>query len=221
MGEEFVRRVSVVGNVPQSGDVIIADDFESTFRWTSAGDGNGAASKSSTESFSLANAMKFISDTGTPAADQKVEASRFIYLPPARKIQCAVNFWSADLDTLKTLFCEIIWYDKTNKHTAKITYDPQDFQTYLNQTGGNLAIANSARQLRASTWHRMAFQIDFLTGKYISAIMDAQKFDVSALNFPVSSSSINSSLFFQIRMVINTAASQIAFFDDFLILTTL
>lgn len=221
MGEEYTRRVTVVGSVTQQGDVVYADDFESTFRWTSSGDGTGNVSKSSSKSLSLANSMQAASDTGTPAPGQIATGIRRIHLPAPSKLQCGVSFFSTSIATIRKIILAIVWLDGTNVHTSRITYNGIDFKTYINQSSGDLAIANSALELRINTWHRMSFQLDFRTKKYISAIMDSQKFDISTLSYPTSANTNPGVLEIHAQMEIDTATTQIVYFDDVLLLTTI
>lgn len=217
MGQEYIRRVSVIGNVPQQGDVIYADDFESTYRWLTTASGNGTAVKSSSDSLSLANSLLMTSDTAAPADNQTVMARRRLFLPQSAQISFGVSFSSTALRELERVQLRAIWLDGVNQNVATIAYLRLGTQIQIFTDSGTQIIPNSVLSLSRWSWHRLSFSINFLTRQYINVKLDNRLYDVSALSYAFLPDSSASLLDIEILMQINTAASQFINFDDVLI----
>ena len=82
MGQEYTRRVSVVGSAAIQGPILLYDGFEDLFKWGSAGTGNGGAAKSTGDAYTGGASMLIDTDDGTPAANQSANASLQTFILP-------------------------------------------------------------------------------------------------------------------------------------------
>jgi len=218
MGEEYTRRVTVVGSLPVEGSLIFHDDFESTFRWASAAEGNGAATKSATRSRSKANSMKLTTDSGTPASGQTCEGKIQLALPPSQRVQCVAYFRIDTLTSFATLTQRLEFFDGVNKLSAGIRMDVTNEILQSRSAGGWANITGSDIDINTGGWNRFAFTIDYQTSKYISADINHLRLDLSAVELVSSASAVAGKLdyFFGIT---NDGANQItAYIDDGILL---
>lgn len=184
MGQEDVRRVTVVGEVPVQGAIVLFDDLEGLFKWGTAGAGDGAATKVTTKAFRGSASMKLTTDSGTPAAAQSVNASlnTFILPPQVYEVSCVFQI---DDTSVATEF-EILVYVNTGSELYKwgVRWDGVNGQLDARTANGSwTAIAGSDTTLADDSWHFLSYSFDFLNKKYVDAILNRDKFDISALGY--------------------------------------
>jgi hypothetical protein len=183
MGEEFVRRIMVLGSVPSLGPVILFDDIEGLFKWNGAGtDVLYTVAKDSTVAYNDSASLKIKTDTGSPAEDDYVDATRFCFERPGRRCRIELLFMLTAYQNSKLTRFRFESDDLSSFITAEVVYQAATRQWYyLNSVGGLSLIPGSAFTLGDLRWHRLLFEFDMAAGRYLWFECDNFKFDMSAL----------------------------------------
>lgn len=220
MGEENVRRIMVLGEVPTMGPVVMYDNLEDVFKWTITGNaGDFAGTKDTTTVYNGGASMKLLTRiTGAQAADY-VQGLRTSFQRPGKRyaIECIWRPESATLISWVTFEFNIL--DGGFRHQGSIICDVEGARWYYRRSdGGEVELPDSPGTPAHQTWHRLRLEFDESTGKYIKLIADGKEVDMSALSYQkgVNVSPVKFEWFVKVVNVTTIAAEM--YVDDVLIM---
>lgn len=185
MSREYTRLISVVGNVPAHGPIVLYDDFEHLLKWTKyLGEGDSVFELDPSFSFSK-NQSLHIKTRTTDAAENDIIGARLLsYIPPSKRLNLSTHFSCPDYTLIKLLQFWFILFDGTNKHHSLLqlkTATP--IWQYRDSIGTAIDVPDSGLLPFDNAWHRIQLLADLNTHKYIHMILDNNLFDLSALTY--------------------------------------
>ncbi len=182
MGKEYTRPVTVLGNIPVSGQVIFQDDFEGLLQWVQeAGDGDSIFELDPSLAFSGNQSLHMKTRTVDAAPRDVIRAIRLIHCLPSKFITLACRFYIPIFGVTDHSYIRLQFYDGANVRTAQIFFYPQTPEwKFLNSGETETIIPDSDIPLSAYVWHYAILRINFNTGYYTSLQVDHLHFDLSA-----------------------------------------
>ncbi len=183
MGEEYTRRISILGNIPALGPVSLFDDLLDPLKWTESGTGGDTIFELDPSfSFSGKNSLHLKTRTAGAAQNDTITASRLVHIPPSKKVIASSVFYIPSKTAVLFMSFEFIYYDGTNHHTANILYYPGTPNwRYADADAGYTAIPDSGNQLLITAWHRLTFGIDFNNDLYGLVKINGRTFNLAAI----------------------------------------
>lgn len=183
MGKEYIRRVSIVGESPIAGEIVIYDGFEDLFKWISTGDGNGAATKDNTLAFTANASMKLLSDSGAPAEDQAVAANIRAMVIPGAIYDFQLDFRFQNVTHVKSFLFYVDYQTPSDRVIMGLNFLPGTPQWQYRSTDAAWATLTGMTQtIEPTYWNRIAFGLNLNTGAYIDCILNDQTYDLSMLS---------------------------------------
>lgn len=219
MGEEYVRKVMVLGQVPLLGPVVLYDDIEGLLKWAKGGTGgDDTLEKDATVAYNGLASLHAKTRATNPAADDFVTALRHAYQRPGKRYRLELLWNFALSANAKNVRFRVLLYDGTYLHTIELAYlPPNNKWQYLNSAGAMADVTDGAQALTEAAWHRVMFEWDENAGKYLNFVSDGLELDLSAVEYYKAA---NASAVRQTVMIYVTAVAGIppeAWFDDVLL----
>jgi len=220
MGEEYIRRVMVLGEVPSLGPVIVFDDIEDLLKWAKGeGVGDSVFEKDITYAYNGSACLHMKTRTTDAAALDQIDAHRFVAERPGRRYRYEI-FWRFP-DRAKTLE---VWFDSEivgagNIYRAGVQYLPNaNVWAYQDAGGTFVQVPGSAQKLEPLGWHRLTFEFDLSKEKYIKMVSDGLEIDMKDLALYSVSSDLGHYMKVFVRLVTSGAAAAEMYFDDVLVM---
>lgn len=218
MGQENIRKVSVVGSTDIGGELVFFDGFEDLFSWISSADGDGAATKDTATALTGDASMKMLSDSGSPSDGQNVQATRRAFVIPGATYDIQFDFRLLDVSDFKSIEFYINYFGNTTQFVMGIKYlPPTDAWQYRSTTAAWASISGFSQTIPDTFWNRLRLGIDLNTGTYIDLYVNDNTADLSTLTSTgtASSGGARANYFFQ---ALTEGANQFqANIDNFLI----
>lgn len=190
MGREYTRDLSILGNIPKAGPIILQDDFEEHLKWTKGG-GAGAGGDAI---FELCDTVAYYGNnsllmqtrtTGTTDGDI-IHAERYVPLLPSLKLNMfgLVRMDSSDPVSKYWAFSFLVANGSTHRE-GKVRYDFANTKwQYLDAPASWVDIPGGAIGFQTYAFNRMALSLDFLNENYISFTWNQHIFSLA--NIPLS-----------------------------------
>lgn len=189
MGEEYQRKIYVVGQTVLGGPVILADGIEDRMNWGKSGTGaDFDVTRDTTGSCSGAAQMKMVSRVTDPAEGDHVAAQLSTHFGVTRKVlfDCRFRFQSK-VNTRGLTFC-LHYYGPLGQKDSYLRYAPSEarWEYYEPGEGQYDPIPGGGYELQQGAWHRVRFEIDFSGLTYGYLMADSVLMDISdlVLNYP-------------------------------------
>lgn len=162
MGEEYIRRIMVLGEVPSLGPVMMFDNMEDLLKWTKSGTGgDDLLEKSATVAFNGSASLHIKTRVTNAAADDLVKASRNFYQRPGQRYSLESIFMVAVNANCKVVDFEFSIMDGVTRHYPGVRYDPVNGK-WQYRTGATAYsdVPGGAHDLAENRWHRLKFKVD-------------------------------------------------------------
>jgi len=220
MGEEYIRRIMVLGSVPSLGPVILFDDIEGLLKWVASGTGTGyVVEKLTTAAYNGSACLHVKTRTVGASADDIVVATRSFFRRPGLRYRVESLFEILVNSNCKLCDFEVYLYDGTARHAPGVRYDVvnQKWQyrtgiaTYTDVPGGS-------QNLEGADWHRVLFEFDEARGVLTRLICDG--LELSGLNLGYYRSSAVGGVYCLLNLSIGSVSTTPpeAYFDDVLVM---
>jgi len=220
MGEEFVRRIMVLGDVPSLGPVIVFDDMEFLLKWTKSGTGGDSLlEKSATVAYNKDASLHLKTRTTNGVEGDAEVASRVLYQRSGKRyaFEC---IWMPDAaaGAKETIF-EADIYDGALLHQVALKYDKvNDKWLYFAAGPAFTDVPGGAQSLQTGTWHRLRFEFDEASGLMRKMESDALLVDMSTLSYYSTASVVAVRLHCKITVVAGATPPGEVYVDDVLVM---
>lgn len=220
MGEEYVRRIMVLGEVAPLGPVVLSDDIEGVLKWTKDdGTGDSVFEKCATVAYNGSASLHMKTKTTGAAADDIIGARRYSFQRPGKRYRLEVIFRIEDRSDMKSCGFVVWLYDGTYQHTVALNYDSQNGKwqywgsddSYHDVTGGSQSLFQVA-------WHRLLMEYDEAKGEYVRMQCDGLGVDLSGVAYAKSSNTTGLRQTVKFQIITQGAAPAEAYFDDVLLM---
>lgn len=220
MGEEFLRRIMVLGSVPSLGPVVLFDDMEDLLKWVETGTGGDSVfEKSATVAYNKAASLHMKSRTTDAAEDDTVTANRYCYARPGNRYRFEVIYTTENVAACKSLDFRIQYYDGTNLHDVLVRYNSSLAKWQYMNTGGTFSdFSGGTQQLDQDAWHRVLFEVDLDSGEITRLVSDG--LELSGLELGIYESASATAQHVVVSMTGTTAGGAACehYFDDLLVM---
>lgn len=220
MGEQWIRRVMVLGSVPSLGPVMLFDDIEDLLKWSKTGTGaDYVVEKSATVAYNGSACLHMQPKATSPADGDVVSAYRDLYQRPGKRYRVEM-IWRFEVETTLQYarFSQTIW-DGTNKHEVEVRFDAiaQKWQ-YLNSGGTWSDVIGGAQRLNNVAWHRMMIEFDESAGEFIQLVSDSLEMSLSGIKYKQAGDGVPVR-YRSLVEIENTAAGRAeVYLDDYLVM---
>lgn len=224
MGREYERTTKVISTIPQPVGTYLFDDFEPTlFKWKgSARNASGAFARDTAQAFNGEASMKLDTGATSPASGDWVRCFRDIASAPVKKVRASMLI----LQTVQTasLWEELLlgWENYGDLRDFRIRWNPrtQDLQ-YWGSDGAWHDVPGQPPYppvVISDRWAQMQLIVDVLEEKYLEAIINTQRWDLSGLDVYIGEGEVDGSyvLRFTVGLVTNANARAVINIDDVL-----
>jgi hypothetical protein len=218
VGEEFVRRIMVLGSVPSLGPVILFDDMEDLFKWTAGGTGGDVVhQKLTTDAFNGSACLHMKTRATGATAGDILTSQRYIFQRPGKRYQVECIFKLTDTTKVRGFDVGVVLFDGIYSHSGIFRYSGANsrWEYYVIGTGW-VAVPGGSQDLGDAVWHRMALSFDENSGKFLSLVCDGKVVDVSSISYSQSGVVGSVYAFFYIGLTAETTTPPEAFVDDVL-----
>lgn len=216
--EELAARLGSISTFDRRGEIIFKEDFENgnLKTWTSGtltGSGTGGeATISNAKSLSGQRSCRIT--TGNVSGDDWTIKRRIIVPFVSRfGLELASILPSSNLGYFRM---DLVYYTGTVYYAGGLYYDGTNLKYY--NTGGTYTTIEALALNTGSIFHRFKLVLDFLTHKYVRAIVDNNFYDLSSYLLYTTASANSPYLDIQI-LVANGAAANVSFYVDDIIVT--
>jgi hypothetical protein len=220
MGQEYLRRIMVLGSVPSLGPVMLFDDIEDLFKWTGAGTGaDFVVEKSATVAYNGSASLHVKTRATAPAANDVVNAYRDLFQRPGKRysVECLFRF-EVEASTKYVTWYFTVW-DGATKHEISVRYDVvNQIWQYMDSAGSYQDITGSDQRLNNVAWHRMSFEVDEVKKEYRKLVSDSGEFSLADLSYKSAANTDPIRMRALVEVTANSADKPDAYFDDFLVM---
>ncbi len=184
MAKEYIRPVTLLGQIPFANRVVLSDDFESLLHWSHDGTGGDYVLELDPSLSKHGNQSLYMKTRTTlHAEDDTVGARRNVHLLPTKVLTLLCNFLIPDGTKTKAMEYTFDWYDGTLIHNAAIIYTLADHQwKYYGSGEAYVNIPDANVPLQDGTFHLLKLDINLGNDTYISLQIDHMIYDLSALS---------------------------------------
>ena len=175
MPVEYQRLVTVVGNTPIGGRVVLVEGFEDGMTWLANGTGDTwVVDRTTSRSFEGAFSLELQTREVGATAGDVVYAGRYVHLGSSRKLifDARFSFDAEYIDStltqvIDTIRFQIAWDDVDSNAVwaAIFDYSPPEGTWSLWHSGGLLSLSE-LHALKETAWHRIRAEINFEDHKY-------------------------------------------------------
>lgn len=185
MAEEYTRRLSILGNIPQAGPIMFFDDFAGPLSWSKVdGAGDAIFELDPTVFHRGSQSLYLETRTAGKADDDAISATHFIPMTTSRKLSISALIRALpDGATLKHLALGFHRTIPNDKYIGNIRRngDTGIFQ-YLNSADAWQDIPGSDIDFSQYHFHRLTLELDFLNNKYISFTFNDHFFSLANID---------------------------------------
>ena len=209
----------VYNHIPTIHPVIFYDDCEGTEDYDASGDGaDYVVLYTTTHMLTGDHALYLATKATAPAADDEVQAAKYLWLPPYKRLE---------FDTCFAMFANVscyvhvylYWYDGTNAHAAAIRLtSATEAAAYMN-SGATWTTLTGFTWNNDSTpkWNHLHFILDLDAEEYLSIDLNHHHQDMTDTAYPTSADA--STPYLMLALYLQTRAnSQAKFVFDHILL---
>jgi len=220
MGEEYVRRLMVLGSVPSLGPVIMFDDIEDLFKWIEGGTGGDTVfEKSTTKAYNGSACLHMKTRTTEAVIGDTICATRYGVQRPGKRYRLELMWTHVSSLLVGSLSFNVMLHDGVNNHHAKLSYDAEnDKWRYYGTDGGYHDVPGGAQNLDEDSWHRLVMEFDQNKQEYIKMISDGLEIPLTGIKYYQLGGGSLVQLRVQFEIWALTAAACESYFDDVLLL---
>lgn len=220
MGDEYIRRIMVLGSVPTLGPVMMFDDMEDLFKWTEGGNlGDSTFEKSATVAYNGSACLHMKSRTTNLASADVIAAERTLYERPGKRYRFEMLWrWEVTANCEKMTVRSKV-YDGSDVHYVYLLYQVQLGKwKYTNSAGADIDVPGGAQSLNVGTFHRLLLEWDQNLQKFVRMISDGMEIDMSTLSYQKSTSGAAQRHHLAIELAVLAAAPVEGYVDDVLVM---
>lgn len=220
MGEEYIRRIMVLGSVPYLGPILCSDDMEDLLKWTEAGTGgNTVFEKNTSVAYNGSASLHMKTRSISAAEGDDISGYRSLYQRPGKRYRFECFFRPDAAAQSGYVYVKVKIYDGSTYHNLGIRWDEVNGAwEYIDGQGQWTAISGGSQSLTADQFHRVLFEWDQNTGKYIRMICDGLEIDLSDLSYYQSASANAQTLRLDVGMLAGASPPGELYVDDVLVL---
>lgn len=175
MGEEFIRRIMVLGEVPLLGPVILFDDIEGLFKWSKTGTGaDYVVEKDAAVAYNGSACLHLKTRVTGAAENDFAQAARYHFQRPGKRyrLECIFQI-KVRADCKYVFFCGEI-YDGSVGHFCGIRYDSQNGKwQYRTGLTAYTDVPGGSQNLIEGRWHRFLVEYDEHKKEFVRLIADS------------------------------------------------
>ena len=174
MGEEYVRRLMILGSVPNLGPVILYDDMEGYFKWVVGGTvGDRVCEKDATECYNDSNSLRIVSRATGATEGDLISAARNTYQRAGQRYRLELLHRETGDNDAKLVRFYVYVSDGTHTHYIDVRYDAVNHKWQYKDTAGDWQdVSGGSQNLHPTGWHRLLLEWDESTQKYIRLVSD-------------------------------------------------
>ena len=198
-----------------SRGVVLLDDCEGTFNWTATGTGSDfAASYETDAAFMGTKGMKLVTKTTTPADGDYVQVRRYMPYPEADLMTMRMRVALEQVSDCEYVYFIVYPYDGVNQYQASILWAPNAGAVWIRESGGGyIEIPGSVWAVVDGAWVTMEMTLNLADFKYVSAMFNGVRGDMSAFSMDPLGANTNRYMRFEIKIVAIGPAITTVFFD--------
>lgn len=225
MSKEYTRAQSILGNIPEHGQIMCYDDMEGLLKWQTAGTGGDTVFEIDTNrAYHKSKSLHLKTRTTGTADNDNIHAIRGVYFLPSLRINAAFLFHCPDWSKIEFAVFSFRLFDGTNFLTAALRYDaPNTKFQIIDETAVWTDIPDAVIDLEDISpdgplaWHILSFAANLSTPKYINCFINQHAFTLSAFTPRSAASAVKPML--DTDVILNTigAAPCELFIDSFLL----
>ncbi len=217
MPRDHVGLYPVSSQMGFSRGIILLDDAEGTFNWTVTGTGSDfAASYETDAAFMGTKGIKLVTKTTTPAENDSCQIERFMPYPEADLLTMRMRCCLPLVSNVKYVMFSVYTYDGERLYQAEMLWQPKDGGVYMAvEHLQSIEIPGSNWEVVNGAWVTMEFTVNLKDKKYISAMFNGTRADMSAHLIEVLSASTKRYMRINAKVVADGAA-QTTIYCDFI-----
>lgn len=220
MGEEYIRRIMVLGLVPSFGPVILFDDTEDLLKWAATGTGaDFVCEKSQSYVYNKDYGLHLATKVTTPADGDLVSGYRYIFSRPGKRYRLELLFLFPSATDPEWVGCQVNINDGAYLHKCGLRWHPVAERWYYLKSDDTWAhVTGLTKSPYHGKWHRLVMEWDQSAVKYVKAVCDSDEADISDLVYRKESAvgSIGADVFLYVEAA--GAAQAHCYFDDVLVM---
>lgn len=185
MGKEYIRDISVIGQVPSFGNIIYYDDFEHNLSWTSGGTGTEIVKRDPDVYFSSSASCYMKPRTAAAAEDDLVIINQYAHIHNNKRFTFECFFKIDVPDDTKYMQFNLTYNDGSNDYAAYIRYDSANTKwQYYNSASQWADISGADVALGSDYWNHLSISLDMVNFDYGEFIVNDIYADLSAQSIP-------------------------------------
>jgi len=181
MGQPYSRDVTIIGQSPHFGKVLLYEDFEHILQWENQAFGSvGRATlvpgKCLTGNYALRLKTPGAVDCG---------AIRRVWLPYARRVKLEFHFLFTVVSDINYFDIYLAYYDGTYQHRLEVLYSrAEEKWKYYDITGTLSDIPEGSQKFKDDAWNRFTWVVNYRDGYHELLEVNNMKIDMSGLEYP-------------------------------------
>ena len=220
MGQEYIRRITVLGEVPSLGPVMLFDNMEDLFKWVEAGNmGDSVFEKIGTVAYNGSACLHMKSRTTGCASGDVIIAKRTLYERPGKRYRFEMLWRFEAKANCEKMTVRSKVYDGTYVHYVYLYYDAQnDKWRYTNSAGVDADVPGGAQLLNPATFHRLQMGWDQNSQMWVKMVSDGMEIDMSTLQYQRAASALAQRHELEIELAVQATTPVEGYVDDVLVM---
>lgn len=195
MGEEYIRQILLLGYVPTLGPVVLYDDMEGLQKWTfELAAGDFVLEKSATVAYNGSASLHMKTRTTGAVAGDLVGGYRTSFQRPGKRYRVEFLMRIDVSASAAATWVQCSVCDGMNAHYIKFYLDEVNAKwQYLDSANNLVDLTGGTQDLVADQFHRVMFEFDEESGKYITFVCDGLEVDMTGISYrkAASASAVN------------------------------
>lgn len=220
MGDEYIRRIMVLGEVPSLGPVMLFDDMEDLLKWTKGGTGGDSVlEKSTTVAFNKLASLHIKTRATNPVIGDEEYGYRRVYQRPGKRyrLECLFRFVSKTLVDSVTFEARI--FDGTLLHGIGVKfYPPEEKWAYRTGLATYTDFPGGGQDLHPDSWHRCSVEFDQASKKITRFVCDNLELSGLSLSYYTAADPSGLRLALYLSVKTETGAAAEIYVDDLLLM---
>lgn len=184
MREDGQRTGFILGSVAQTGSLLLFDDLEGLFKWTTvSGWPTGRGFKSTYARYDGSYGLGLQNRLAIPnGASRAFRGRSFGYRSFRRwSVECVFNGYFGSMAHLYYVLFEVVKGGRL--YSAGVVYDGM-YELWGVEDGKDSWVLVSEAELELNTvgWHRLSLEVDFSIGEYLAFEIDSKRYDLTGRN---------------------------------------
>lgn len=220
MGEEYVRRIMVLGEVPSLGPVLLHDDMEDLLKWVEAGTGGDTVfEKIATVAYNGSASLHMKTRTTGATEGDETTGYRDTFRRPGKRYRLECLFRpDASAQSGYVLFSVAV-FDGTTQHNPYIRWDEVNAKWQYRDGADSWAdISDGDQNMVEDQFHRFLMEWDENSGKFIRFSCDGLEVDMSAISYYAPASAAEEVLRVDLGLMAGATPPGEVYFDECLIM---